>query len=378
MPRILFLITEDWYFWTHRLNIAVACKEAGWEVYIACRFSKYKKAIEDKGFIAVPIKLLRNNKNPLLEIASILDIIRIYREVQPDIVHQVALKAVLYGSWAAWFTGVPKVINAIAGLGHVFAADSIKMKLLRPILLLALRTAFDRKKSKAIFQNPEDMSLLMRNGVVNEDIAVFIRGAGVDVLQYQFLPETSAVPVAVFASRMLWNKGAGDVVEATRILKKEGLQFRALLVGDPDPRNPMSIPEQVLRQWNEEGMVEWAGYKDCMPSVFAEASIVLLPTTYGEGIPKVLIEAAACGRPIIATDIPGCREIVRHQVNGLLIEPNSISALADAMRLLLSNKEMRERMGKEGRRMVVEEFSNAIIVSQVMQLYQEKREAASS
>lgn len=368
-PRILFFITEDWYFWSHRLPIARAVRDTGFEVLIATRVDQHKERIEKEGFKLIPIHLVRRNKNIFREIFNTLGIVKIYRREKPDIVHHVAMKPVLYGSWAARIAGIPAVVNALAGLGFIFVAQGCKTSILRRLVIFAYRSAFSAKNTIGIFQNPEDLKLFVDGGVVKSEKAVLIRGSGVDTSRFVHFPEPAGIPIIVLASRMLWDKGVGEFVDAARILNKDGIKCRMILVGNPDPENPASIPEETLRGWHSEGIVEWWGYRDDMPEVFAESNIVVLPS-YREGLPKVLLESASCGRAIVATDVPGCKEIVCHNENGFLIPPHDSKALADALKVLIKDPELRAKMGARGREIVEAEFSEEIVVKQTMEVYE--------
>ena len=368
-PRILFLITEDWYFWSHRLSIARAARDVGFEVLIATRVNQNKERIENEGFRLIPIGLERKSRNIFKEVLSIFEIVKIYCREKPDIVHHVAVKPLLYGSWAARLAGIPAVVNALAGLGFIFVAQGWKASVLRRLIVFAYRSAFSARNTIGIFQNPEDLKLFIDAGVVKSEKTVLIRGSGVDTSRFIHLSEPAGIPTVVLASRMLWDKGVGEFVETARILKKEEIKCRMVLVGDPDPENPASISEETLRGWHSEGVVEWWGHKDDMPEVFEKSNIVVLPS-YREGLPKVLIEAASCGRPIVATDVPGCREIVRHNENGLLVPPHDSKALAEAIKKLIKNPELRTIMGVRGRQIVEAEFSEEIVVRQTMAVYE--------
>ena len=368
-PKIIFFITEDWYFWSHRLPIARAARCAGFDVLVATRVNQHKERIENEGFRLITIGLERRSKNIFKEVLSIFEIVKIYRRERPDIVHHVAVKPVLYGSWAARIAGISGVVNALAGLGFIFVAQGWKESILRRLVVFAYRSAFSAKNTIGIFQNPEDLQLFIDGGVVKSEKAALIRGSGVDTSCFIPLPEPEGISTIVLASRMLWDKGVGEFMEAARILKKDGINCRMILVGNPDQENPASIPEKTLRGWHAEGVVEWWEHRDDMPEVLSKAHIVALPTTYGEGVPKVLIEAASCGRAIVATDVPGCREIVRHNENGLLVPTHDSKALADAIRALIENPELRARMGDRGRQIVEAEFSEEIVVRQTMEVY---------
>ncbi|MCD4811329.1 glycosyltransferase family 4 protein [bacterium] len=367
--KLIFLITEDWYFWSHRLPIARAARDAGFEVLVATRVDQYKERIENEGFKLIPIGLERKSRNVFKEILSIFDIVKIYRRERPNIVHHVAVKPVLYGSLAARIAGIFGVVNALAGLGFIFVAKGWKAKILRQLIVFACRSAFLAKNTIGIFQNPEDLKLFINAGIVKSEKAALILGSGVDTSHFIHLSEPGGIPTIVLASRMLWDKGVGEFVVAAKMLKKDGIECRMILVGKPDPENPASVSEETLWSWRAEGIIEWWGHQEDMLSVFSQTNIVALPTTYGEGVPKVLIEAASCGRAIVATDVPGCREIVRHNENGLLVPSHDPKVLADAIKKLIENPELRAKMGARGREIVKTEFSEKIVVRQTMEVY---------
>jgi len=367
--RLLFFITEDWYFWSHRLPIARAARDAGFDVLIVTRAGQYKERIEAEGFKLIPIGLERKSKNIFKEIRVIMEIIKIYRKEKPDIVHHVAIKPVLYGSFAAQLTGVAGIVNAVAGLGFIFVERGFKVSILRYFVILAYRLAFFKKNIVGIFQNPEDLKFFVDAKIAKRKRTVLIRGSGVDTSRFVYVHEPSGIPVVVLASRMLWKKGVGHFVEAAKILKGKGVQCRMVLAGNPDLENPGFIPEKTLRFWHSEGMIEWWGHKEDMAEVFAQSNIVALPTTYGEGVPKVLIEAASCGRAIVATDVPGCREIVRHEQNGFLISPDDPKILAETLKTLIEDPGLRMRMGAHGRKIAEDEFSEKKVVQETMDVY---------
>jgi glycosyltransferase involved in cell wall biosynthesis len=370
-PRLLLLITEDWYYWTHRRSIALGALKTGYTVSLATRVHSLSREIADDGIKLIPISLRRRSRNPFREAGSILELYRIYKREKPTIVHHVTLKPVLYGSIAAWLAGVPAVVNALAGLGHAFVSNDLKTRLFRKVLVFGYRFVLGLGNSRVIFQNPEDLSLFVKHRIVPESKAVLIRGAGADGSVFQYQPEMPGVPVVMFAGRLLWNKGVKELVEAGKLLKSEGISHRIVLVGTPDKENPRAIPIETLEKWHNEGSAEWWGPRksENMPDVIAQASIVALPTTYGEGVPKVLIEAASVGRAIVATDVPGCREIVHNNTNGLLIPPNDVLALKAAIASLLSNKEKRDEMGKRGREIVTAQFSQDSVVEKTLAVY---------
>lgn len=368
--KLLYLVTEDWYFWSHRLPLARAARDRGYDVVIATRVGECRERIESEGFRLLDIRLRRRSRNPVQEILAIAEIAAIYRRERPDLVHHVAVKPVLYGSLAARWTGVPRVINALAGMGYLFTSSHRRARLLQSMLEPAFRAALAVPGNRVILQNPDDARLLVERELIRREQVALIRGSGVDTRHFSPRPEQEGSPLVVLASRMLWDKGVKEFVEAARILRKEGAAARFALVGDGDPDNPASIPTSTLKDWERRGDVEWWGFRGDMPDVFQQAHIVILPS-YREGLPKVLLEAAACGRPIVATDTPGCREIVRDGVNGFLVPVRDPLSLARAVKRLIDSKELRQQMGGEGRRIVLDEFSQERVVWQTMALYGE-------
>jgi glycosyltransferase involved in cell wall biosynthesis len=368
--KIIFLVTEDWYFWSHRLHIARALQSAGADVVVMTRIGQLRAAMEAEGFRVIPWRISRHSLNPLREWNAFFQVIRAYGRERPDLVHHVALKPIVYGGFAARLCrGIPSV-NAVAGLGHVFSNSVSSMRLLRFVLSGMLRVILKANNTKTVFQNDDDRQLLLQEGVVSAAQSIVIRGAGVDIEQFSPRPEPAGVPVVLLASRMLWDKGVGEFVAAAKKLREQALVARFVLVGDPDPENPSAIPQKQLRLWQESGLVELWGHRSEMAAVFSQANLVCLPS-YLEGLPKVLIEAAACGRAIVATDVPGCREVVRHQNNGLLVPVRDSDALAEAIALLIKNPPLRARLGTRGREIVVREFSEETILAQTLKVYGE-------
>jgi glycosyltransferase involved in cell wall biosynthesis len=303
------------------------------------------------------------------DLAAVRELLSIYRQECPDLVHHVSVKPVIYGSIAARIVGVPVIINALTGQGYISGASGIKGTLLRGAAHVAFRAALGGRRTRAIFENPDDLEAFVSRGLIARHRAVLIRGSGVDPVRFSPSPEPTGVPVVLFAARLLWSKGVGELVEAVCALRSRGVEVRLVIVGVPDRQNPDSIPANVLQSWVEKGIAEWWGHRDDMPEVFRAANVVALPSVYGEGVPVVLLEAAAAGRAIVTTDMPGCREIVRDGVNGRLVPPNNVLSLAEALHELLRSSEVRARMGAAGRVIATQEFSNAIVVRRTMQLY---------
>ena len=295
--------------------------------------------------------------------------IRLYRQQRPDIVHHISIKPVLYGSFAARLTRVPWIVNALTGLGYVFVSKDFLARLLRPLVRGAFRLLLNRGNSRAVLQNHDDVRLLTAAGALEEKYVVVIRGSGVDLERFTPRPEPEEPPVILLASRMLRDKGLAEFVEAARALREAGEDVRFVLVGDSDPENPASVSDAQLAHWCDEQTVEWWGRREDMPNVLAQAHVVCLPS-YREGLPKVLLEAAAVGRALVATDVPGCREIVRNGDNGLLVPVRDAKALAWAFRELISKPKQRRRMGVRSREIACAEFSIQRVVAATLAVYE--------
>jgi glycosyltransferase involved in cell wall biosynthesis len=298
----------------------------------------------------------------------------LYRDLQPDLIHHFTLRCVLYGSIAARLAGASPVVNGVTGLGYLFSSDEAKVRLLRTAVLSALYVITRGMRPWWIFQNPDDKALFQRWGIPDVDMTRVILGSGVDMDRFHVNGEAHGLgdeepPLIVFPARMLWSKGAGVFAEAAQVLQEKGISARMVLVGDRDPDNPESISRDQLEEWDATGGVEWWGHQDDMPAVFGQTDIVCLPSMYREGVPKVLIEAASAARPIVTTDMPGCREIVRDGWNGCVVPPGSADAVADALSFLIENPDRRREMGQRGRELVHEQFSIDQVVGSTLDLH---------
>ena len=371
--KLIIFTTEDWYFWSHRLSIAKAALKKDMKVVVVTRVNKYGHKIRKAGFKLIPINIHRSSMNPIKDIGTFLSLVRIYALEKPDIIHNIALKPIIYASLAGKVIGVPVIINAFTGLGEYYTARGFKAHVIKTIINLFMKVFRKYNNIKFIFQNPDDLNNFVNDRLINLDQAFLIKGSGVNTkLFYPSSTELETeIPSVILASRMLWSKGVGDFVEASRILKKNGMRFQAVLVGKPDDMNLSSIPIQQLIKWNEEGVIKWLGWKEDMPSILRRSSIAVLPSSYGEGIPKFLIEAASSGLPIVTYDVPGCREIVRDGESGFLIPQKDISKLAEAIQKLLEDHNLRYKMGRLGRKITVNEFSEEQINRKTLELYME-------
>jgi glycosyltransferase involved in cell wall biosynthesis len=371
-PKLLFLVAEDWYFCSHRLPLAVAAAKAGYEVCIATRTNHHAEVITTAGLKLIPLhRMRRSGVNPFQELASFAELWCIYRREKPDLVHHVGLKPVAYGSLIAHLLGIRGIVNALAGLGFVFSSDRFAARVMRPVVKLVFSFFLKSRNSRVIVQNQDDFNFITQVINIPSFNVRLIRGAGVDLCLFREQPAPVQPPLVVLVARMLWDKGVGEFVEAATRIRSAGIKARFALVGIPDTENPTSVSERELRAWHESGNVEWWGYRADIPAVLAMASISCLPTFYGEGVPKALIEAMASSRAIVTTDIPGCRELVDQGRNGILVAPRDVSALSTALEMLIRDPERCNQMGIAGRQMVERSFSLNQVLKETLALYAE-------
>ncbi len=370
MTRLLLSSNTDWYIYNFRLALAEYMRGQGWEVVLVSPPGNFTAKLQQHGFRWIPWNLGRQSVSPWQETRSLLEILSIYWREKPDLVHHHTIKPVLYGSLAARLAGVPAVVNSITGRGYIFLGEDRKAQLLKRPVLQIYKLALNSPRCGVIFENPNDRQYFLDQRLVSAERTWLIEGVGVDPERFTPLPEREGVPVVALAARMLWDKGVGVLVEAARILK-EDTQARIALVGEPDPGNPGTVSSQTLEKWHAEGLVEWWGWQPEMPEVYNKSHIVTLPTMYGEGVPTTLLEAAACGRPLVATDIPGCRAVVLDGHNGFLVPPNDPQALAQALKHLVSDPSLRGRMGAASRQLVMQKFTHARVNAATMQVYQQ-------
>jgi glycosyltransferase involved in cell wall biosynthesis len=371
-PKLIFLVTEDWYFWLHRLPQARAARAAGFDVAVATRVRDHGPAIEGEGFRLHALPWKRGSTNPAGAFHDILAIRRLYRSERPDIVHHVSFKPILLGSVAALAAGVPAIVNAFTGLGLSFVSDSSGARAFRSLLLPAFGALMKKRHARFMVENADDRRTLVTTGLATEDRVVLIRGSGIDIERYRPLPEPASKPVVIAAAtRMLRIKGVPALVEAYRILRDRGVPARLLLAGDADPENRASVSRNDLFSWATEPGVEWLGHVDDVRTVWAQAHIAVLPSLGGEGIPVSLMEAAACARPIVASDVPGCREITNEGENGFLVPPNDPVRLADALQRLVVDDELRSRFGSASRKLVESDLSASAVGERTVSLYRE-------
>ncbi|MBI1867943.1 MAG: glycosyltransferase family 4 protein [Methylocystis sp.] len=371
--KILLFANTDWYIYNFRRTLAAALRDAGHDVLLVSPPGAYGERLRDLGFRWIPAPMNRGSLNPFHELALLGWLWRLLLREQPTVVHSFTIKCSVYGGLLGRLTGTSS-INAVAGMGYVFTSHTLKARLLRPAVRLMLSIALGGKRSKLILQNPDDM-LFFETEIFGSSPQVYlIKGSGVDCslfLPPQIEESCSNRPVRVLlASRILWDKGVAEFIEAARMLRSEQRSLEFLLAGDPDPGNPAAVPLPTLMDWQAEGLVQWLGHVADMPKLLANVDVVVLPS-YREGLPKSLIEAAACARPLIATDVPGCREVVTDGVEGFLIPPRDAEALARSIAKLQDNALLARSMGMAARRKALGEFDERIVIKQTMDVYDE-------
>ena len=367
--RLMLVVTEDWYLWSHRIGLAVAARDAGYDVTVVTRVGEHGERIRALGLNLVNVNFARGLLSPQANLSTVRKLCAVYRRCEPHLVHHVAIKPIVLGSAAAAWAQVPMAVNALTGLGTALISGNVKARVARPALRSVLGWAMRRSRSHTMVQNPENAKFVESLGVRPERISL-VRGAGVDVRRFQPRPELGGPVRVTMVSRLLWDKGVREFVDAAMLVRKVRGDVVFTLVGTPDEENPASVPSDQVRIWAAAGLVEWWGYREDIADVLARSHVAVLPTYYGEGVPKTLLEAAACGRPIVATDVPGCREVVRHGGNGLLVPARDARALADAIMVLAGDPARRAAMGAEGRRLAETEFAAERINQETLQVYE--------
>lgn len=366
--KVILFANTDWYLYNYRMPLAKTLQNKGHEVVLLTPAGEYYHHLVNAGFRWIEFPISRRGKNPFTDILAIFRLIRLFKIEKPDAVQHFTIKCVLYGSMAARINHVKTVINAIPGLGYVFISNRWQDKLLRKFVKVLYRITL--KNTRVIFQNPDDQSLFLNEKIVESDQQILIKGSGVDLQHFTLMHEPEGNPLVVLPARMLWAKGISEFVAAAKIVKSNGAKARFILVGDSDPETAGSVPQWQLKSWQDEGDIEWWGWQEDIRSILKQTHIVCLPSYYGEGVPRSLVEAAACGKPIIAADMPGSREIVKHGLNGFLVKPKDSYDLAKYIQLLLNDANLRSQMGIRGREFVEAEFSLEKTLSKNIELFE--------
>ena len=366
--RLIYIVSEDWVFVSHRLTLAKQAIKDGYDVAAITNISNHEDVLLSAGLKVFNINFCRSFKRPFSDVHSIYQLIKLFRLLKPEVIHNIGLKISLISSIAAFIARVPVAINAYTGLGYVFSSNDMLARVIRLLLNSPLKYLNHRASTWVVFQNEDDEALFENSNLINKERTLLIKGSGVDVNEFPFSDELPGQLKVMLASRLLWDKGVGEFIEASRQLKIIYPEVTFVLVGDVDEQNPLSLTKEIIDSWVNEGFIEWWGHKQNMPEVLKLAHIVALPS-YREGLPKVLLEAASIGRALVATDAPGCREIVRDGVNGFLVQAKESKCLAEAIEKLILNKELRTQMGLKSREIIETELSSEIINKQFIELY---------
>jgi|TARA_R110001583_G_scaffold7571_1_gene37411 glycosyltransferase involved in cell wall biosynthesis len=365
--KLLFVCSEDWYFVSHRLALARAAQVRGWEIVIACRANAAAEGLREEGFRVIDLNIARGGLSPVKSFATVFSLWRLMRREKPDVVVNVAIQCVILSALGGVLAGVPRSVNMVTGLGFVFVSNGRKARIVRAIISTVLRIYALFPSITVIVQNHDDYEVIRKFGFSKSRLSL-IRGSGVDLQKYA--PVSAArdgdhPKTAIFVARMLWSKGLGELIAATRLLQQKGHHYRIWLVGDVDLANPDSANATDLEQWQKDGLVQWLGRRSDIPALLTQSDLAILPS-WREGLPKSLLEAAACGLAMVATDVPGCREIVKHGQTGLLVPLGGEQALADAIETLMEDDALRRQLGYNARKMVEEELCDTVVVQKTL------------
>lgn len=372
--KVLLFANTDWYLFNFRRSLAMAIRERGDEVLLVSPPGPYGERLQELGFAWIPAPMDRRSLNPLREAKLLLWLASILRRERVDLAHGFTIKCAVYAALAARLAGVPARVSAVAGMGYTFTSHDARARMLRPVVSLLLRASLGGGGARLILQNPDDVALFRSAGLADAASIRLIAGSGVDCRR--FAPADDTVIASrdtfrvVLSARLLWDKGVAEFVEAARRLRAEGRSIEFLLAGEPDAGNPAAVPQESLREWERLGHVRWLGHVADMPGLFRSTDVAVLPS-YREGLPKSLIEAAACGLPLVTTDVPGCREVVTHGADGLLVPSRDAGALAAAIAQLQDDASLRRRLGEAARAKAIAQFDESIVLARTLAVYDE-------
>lgn len=366
--KLMFVVNVDWFFISHRLPIALEAKRQGFEVHIATGLTDKLEELQGYGLVVHPLRLDRSSTGVVNAWRTGLELWRLFKAVRPDVVHLVTIKPVLLGGLVARLAGVSAVVVAVSGLGFVFTASGVMASVRRWLVGALYRVALGHRNLRVIFQNPDDRACLGEMAHLQDSQVVMIRGSGVNLAQYTQMPLPPGLPVVLLAARLLADKGVREFVQVARLLRQQGVRARFCLVGCIDPDNPASLTDAELEQWAQEAVVELWGQRSDMPAVLSAAHVVVLPS-YREGLPKVLLEAAACARAVVTTDVPGCRDAIDAGVTGELVPARNVQALAQAIKNLVNDPVRCQIMGQAGRALAERAFDVRQVVAAHLRIY---------
>ncbi len=370
--KIVIIVNKGNFFLSHRLNIAERAIREGYEVHLISDASKIDlEKIIRKGIKFHQVPFSRTFKNLFIEIKTLLLLFRILIRVKPQLIHNVTIKPIIYVNLVCKILHHKEIINSISGLGYIFVNKNIKNSILKFFILRLYKFFFNSKTVRVILQNEEEKNFLIRSNITHRNNLRLIPGAGVDTSKYRPPKKFVNKNIIVFAARMIKEKGAIELVQAANKLVQMNYNLKVILLGKVDNEYPTHIKESVINKWCEKSFIEWHGNVDNVIPYYQKASIVCMPSYYSEGVPKALIEAASIGKPIITSDMPGCRSIVKHNFNGILVEPRNIDSLVNAIKFLLDNPKVCEIYGLNGRKHAITTFDEKRIVDLTLGIYKE-------
>jgi glycosyltransferase involved in cell wall biosynthesis len=369
----VYVINVDWYFDLHWVQRAKATLQTGAQVHIVMGTTDAEifRRFSELGFICHQWQIDRKSMNPWTNLLRLIELHTLLKRLAPTIIHAITIKPNICVGLLAHLLRIPYVLS-VTGTGVIFSGKSLTVRLMKPIVRLLYKLCSHKVNRRMVFENREDHQYFVSSELCPEQQAITILGAGVDTAQFKTVQENLTQSVKIlFAARLLWDKGLGDLVEAGKQLRERNIDFTLDVAGIIDHSTINAIPEEVISNWAKKADIHWLGTIKDMPALIAKSNIVTLPSFYGEGVPRILIEAAACSRAIVTTDMPGCREIGRHQLNALLVQPRDITALADALETLIKDEKLRLKLAKQGRKIVEREFSEQQVIAETLALYQE-------
>ncbi|MCJ0764329.1 glycosyltransferase family 4 protein [Variovorax terrae] len=370
--RIALFANTDWYLYNFRRSLAQSLKDAGYDVILISPAGLYSEKLKAMGFRWISAPMARRSLNPFKELLLIFWLWRLIKNENFDLIHGFTIKCAVYCSLAGRAAGISARVSAVAGLGYVFTNNGIQAKVLRPFVRLLMKFALGGQGSRLILQNPDDVSIFKKSSIIDQSYIRLILGSGVDCSRFSdFRPHVRSGPTRVLlAARILWDKGVSEYVAVAESLKKKNFPIQFLLAGAPDLGNPAAVSAEIIEKWMKNQTVEWLGHVEDMPLLLSSVDLMVLPS-YREGLPKTLIEAAACGIPLITTDVPGCRDVVTHEVTGLLVPARDIGALESAIVRLVENPVLATELGRAAKEKALQEFDEKIIIKQTLAVYQE-------
>ncbi len=379
--KFVFYANTDWYLYNFRLSTALRLKNEGHEIVMVSPRGQFGQRFAAHGIRWLTLSMDRASLNPFREMVTLRALVRLLRHERPDLLHNFTVKCAIYGALAAKIAKVPAVVNAVAGMGYVFTAGNVKARLLRPLVKTLMKATLGGRRSLLILQNPDDAEAFISTGIVPAGKVRLIRSSGVNTSRFHPVERAANMSSlrVLLAARLLWEKGIKEYIDAAELLKKQGRKIEFLLAGMPDAGNPRSVNQAQVQRWADAGTIDWLGHVDDMPALLASIDVMVLPSYYREGVPKSLIEGAACGLALVTTDQPGCREVVtQHGVDGLIVEPRNAAALAALIAQLDDDRKLMNVLGVNARRKALTEFDEKQVIQRTLDVYHELMTAHAS